>query len=124
MQNAIFQWPDEERMTKYAYNCNFSMITHDRTRYEYIRKLQEEEEEAERGSHVRQLTESEKEALIEGLKAKWEKVNTDYQATTHITKLDTIGKVRRKEQYEALLTQIEKDIEKLHKRTVVVDLTY
>ena len=60
--------------------------------YEYIRKLQEEEEEAERGSHVRQLTESEKEALIEGLKAKWEKVNTDYQATTHITKLDTIGK--------------------------------
>ena len=92
MQNAIFQWPDEERMTKYAYNCNFSMITHDRTRYEYIRKLQEEEEEAERGSHVRQLTESEKEALIEGLKAKWEKVNTDYQATTHITKLDTIGK--------------------------------
>ena len=52
MQNAIFQWPDEERMTKYAYNCNFSMITHDRTRYEYIRKLQEEEEEAERSSHV------------------------------------------------------------------------
>jgi hypothetical protein len=92
--------------------------------YEYIRKLQEEEEEAERSSHVRQLTDSEKEALIEGLKAKWEKVNTDYQATTHITKLDTIGKVRRKEQYEALLTQIEKDIEKLHKRTVVVDLTY
>merc|ERR1712159_286109 len=65
--------------------------------YEYIRKLQEEEEEMERSSHVRQLTESEKEALIEGLKAKWEKVNTDYQATTHITKLDTIGKVRRKE---------------------------
>ena len=45
-----------------------------------------------RSPEVRQLTESEKEALIEGLKAKWEKVNTDYQATTHITKLDTIGK--------------------------------
>ena len=71
-----------------------------------------------RSPEVRQLTESEKEALIEGLKAKWEKVNTDYQATTHITKLDTIGKVRRKEQYEALLTQIEKDIEKLHKRAL------
>merc|ERR1711959_755214 len=90
--------------------------------YEYIRKLQEEEEQ--KANQVRQLTEEEKAALIEGLKAKWEKVNTDYQATTHITKLDTIGKVRRKEQYEALLTQIEKDIEKLHKRTVVVDLTY
>jgi len=91
--------------------------------YEYIRKLQEEEEEMERSSMVRQLTDDEKNALVEGLKAKWEKVNTDYQATTHITKLDTIGKVRRKEQYEALLTQIEKDIEKLHKRTVVVDVT-
>merc|ERR1711907_842930 len=91
--------------------------------YEYIRKLQEEEEEAERSSHVRQLTDSEKDSLIEGLKAKWEKVNTDYQATTHITKLANVGKVRRKEQYEALLTQIEKDIEKFHKRAVLVDVT-
>merc|ERR1712100_814797 len=86
--------------------------------YEYIRKLQEEEEEAERSSHVRQLTESEKDALIEGLKAKWEKVNTDYQATTHITKLDTEDKVRRKEQYEASLQQIERDMEKLNKRYI------
>jgi hypothetical protein len=91
--------------------------------YEYIRKLQEEEEEEQKANQVRQLTEEEKAALIEGLKAKWEKVNTDYQATTHITKLDTIGKVRRKEQYEALLTQIEKDIEKFHKRAVLVDVT-
>ena len=32
--------------------------------------------------------------------------------------LDTIGKVKRKEQYEAQLAQIEKDIEKLSKRHV------
>jgi len=91
--------------------------------YDYIRRLQEEEEEAERNASVRQLTEDEKNALIEGLKAKWEKVNTDYQATTHITNLDSTGKKRRKELYEALLTQIEKDIEKLHKRAVLVDVT-
>jgi hypothetical protein len=91
--------------------------------YEYIRQLQEEEEKEQQANHVRQLTEEEKTALISGLKAKWEKVNTDYQATTHITKLESIGKVRRKEQHENLLTQIEKDIEKLHKRAVLVDVT-
>merc|ERR1711998_233775 len=91
--------------------------------YEYIRKLQEEEEEAERSSHVRQLTDSEKSALIEGLKAKWEKVNTDYQATTHITLMDSIGKKIRKEKYEAMLALIEKDIEKLNKGQIIVDVT-
>jgi len=90
--------------------------------YDYIRRLQEEEEREMREGQVRQLTEDEKNALIEGLKAKWEKVNTDYQATTHITKMDSVGKKRRKEQYEALLMQIEKDIEKLHKRAVLVDV--
>ena len=34
--------------------------------------------------------------------------------------LDTIGKVKRKEQYEAQLAQIEKDIEKLQKPIVYV----
>merc|ERR1719440_2590587 len=91
--------------------------------YDYIRRLQEEEEEEIRNSQVRQLTEDEKNALIEGLKAKWEKVNTDYQATTHITYMDTVGKKIRKEKYEAMLMQIERDIEKLHKRAVLVDVT-
>merc|ERR1719443_2049302 len=90
--------------------------------YDYIRRLQDEEEEEIRNSQVRQLTEDEKNALIEGLKAKWEKVNTDYQATTHITYMDTVGKKIRKEKYEAMLMQIEKDIEKLHKRAVIVDV--
>jgi len=90
--------------------------------YEYIRQLQEQEE-AERNSQVRLLTEDEKGALVAGLKAKWEKVNTDYQATTHITKLDTMGKLRRKEQYEAMLQQVEKDMDKLNKRYIFVDTT-
>jgi len=91
--------------------------------YEYIRRLQEEEEEAYRNSTVRTLADDEKNALIEGLKAKWEKVNTDYQATTHVTYLDSTGKKRRKEQYEAMLALIEKDIEKLHKGQILIDVT-
>jgi len=90
--------------------------------YEYIKRLQVEEEEA-RKSMVRQLAPEEKEGLINGLKAKWEQVNTDYQATTHLTKLDTAGKVKRKEKYEAELSQIEKDIEKLNRKHIFVDTT-
>jgi len=90
--------------------------------YDYIAALTQQEEE-ERAGQVRLLTEEEKGALVCGLKAKWEKVNTDYQATTHITKLDTRGKVRRKEQYEASLQQIERDMEKLNKRYIFVDTT-
>merc|ERR550514_1668439 len=52
--------------------------------YDYIRMLQEQEEEA-RSAQVRPLTEDERQALILGLKAKWEQTNTEYQATTHIT---------------------------------------
>jgi len=85
--------------------------------YEYISLMQQREEE----SPVRLMTDSEKNALIEGLKAKWESVNHDYQAITHMTKLDTVGKIKRKESYEAELSQIEKDIERLNKKAIYVD---
>lgn len=90
--------------------------------YDYIRGLQEQAEEASR-PQVRPLDDEERLALIEGLKAKWEQVNTNYQAGTHLTKLDTVGKLRKKEKYEAELSQIEKDIEKLNKRNISVDQT-
>ena len=47
-------------------------------------------------------------------------VNTAYQAGTHITKLDTRGKMKRKERHEAELSQIEKDIEKLSKKHIII----
>jgi len=88
--------------------------------YDYIRQLQDQEENYRNGQS-RMLTDDDKHQLITGLKAKWEAVNTDYQATTHLTKLDTIGKVKRKEKYEAELQQIEKDIEKLNRKNIYVD---
>merc|ERR1712072_932862 len=89
--------------------------------YEYIRHLQSQEDYGK--AQARVLTDEEKAGLIMGLKSKWEQVNTDYQATTHLTKLDTIGKVKRKEKYEAELSQIEKDIEKLNRKHIYVDTT-
>merc|ERR1712048_653320 len=91
--------------------------------YEYIRALEEQRQDLTR-SQVRSLDEAERSDLIHGLKAKWEAVNTDYQATTHLTKLDTIGKTKRKEKYEAELSQIEKDIEKLNRKNIVVNNMY
>jgi len=87
--------------------------------YEYIRKMQQQEEVGR--SSVRELDEDERLQLIDGLKTRWEKINTDYQAGTHLTKLDTIGKIKRKEKHEAELTQIEKDIERLNRKTIIID---
>jgi hypothetical protein len=88
--------------------------------YEYIRQIQAQEDDRRNGQSTA-LGDEERYKLIEGLKAKWEQVNTDYQATTHLTKLDTIGKVKRKEKYESTLQQIEKDIEKLNRKNIYID---
>mmetsp|Transcript_123668 Transcript_123668/g.385071 ORF Transcript_123668/g.385071 Transcript_123668/m.385071 type:complete len:276 (+) Transcript_123668:75-902(+) len=85
--------------------------------YDYIRQLEQQREDQSRPM-VRPLDEEERKSLIEGLKAKWEQVNTEYQATTHLTKLDSFGKIKRKEKYEAELSQIEKDIEKLNRQNI------
>mmetsp|Transcript_77870 Transcript_77870/g.180638 ORF Transcript_77870/g.180638 Transcript_77870/m.180638 type:complete len:278 (-) Transcript_77870:117-950(-) len=90
--------------------------------YDYIRQLQQAQDD-QFAMQERPLDEAERKSLIEGLKSKWEQVNTEYQATTHLTKLDTYGKIKRKEKYEAELSQIEKDIEKLSRKNIIVDTT-
>jgi hypothetical protein len=66
------------------------------------------------------ISQEEKEELIDALKTKWDAVNARYQKMCHMVKLDTIGKVRRKEEMEAELTQLEKDIEILEKGEVII----
>jgi len=91
--------------------------------HSYIQEMMQQQEDLNR-SRVKGMDENERVNLIEGLKAKWEQVNTEYQATTHLTVLDTTGKVKRKEKYEAELSQIEKDIEKLNRKNIMVDAGY
>lgn len=45
--------------------------------------------------HAEELTPDERENLLSALKEKWDDMNKKYQQMTHMTKLDTIGKVRR-----------------------------
>jgi len=79
--------------------------------YEYIRQLREEAAEA--GLQQRSMTAEERESMITGLKAKWELINSEYQLGTHMTTLDTVGKIARKENHEKTMTELEKAIDKL-----------
>lgn len=89
---------------------------------EQIRRLMdsEKEEEAKRQSQMRALSEDEKQELLSALKKKWETVNAQYQGMTHMTALDTLTKIRRKEEYESNLAELEKSMEKLNKKVVFV----
>lgn len=91
--------------------------------YDYIRTMQEAEVDAAPAG-MRKLEEGEREGLVRQLKGKWDEINVAYQKTSvlNLNSLDTIGKVKRKEQYEAQLAQIERDIEKLSKKVVYVTL--
>lgn len=68
------------------------------------------------------MTDEERSELVTALKKKWDAVNSMYQQSSvlSLASLDTIGKVKRKEMYEAQLAQIEKDIEKLSKKQVYI----
>jgi len=90
--------------------------------YEYIQRLHEEEE-AQRASRIQEVKPEDQQELIEALKARWEVVNHKYQGQTHLTKLDTLGKIRRKEQNEKELAQLEKDIQKMNKQSIYIDTT-
>jgi len=67
-----------------------------------------------------ELNESDREELVQKLKEKWAHLNGKYQMGTHLVSLDTAGQVRRKEQLENALTQVETDIERLSKGKILI----
>lgn len=67
-----------------------------------------------------ELEEKDRANLIMKLKEKWAHLNAKYQLGTHLVSLDTAGQVRRKEQLELALTQVEHDIEKLTRGSSVL----
>jgi len=70
--------------------------------------------------HFDELEEKERANLILKLKEKWASLNAKYQLGTHLVSLDTAGQVRRKEQLELALTQVEGDIDKLSRANNVL----
>lgn len=87
---------------------------------EYVRRVmgREQQEAINRQPQMRKLPEEERRQLLHDLKVKWAQVNKTYQTLTQA--IDTIGKIRRKEQYESQLKQLETSIEKLSRPVVYV----
>ncbi|GHP09440.1 hypothetical protein PPROV_000817500 [Pycnococcus provasolii] len=72
------------------------------------------------GQGMQPMDEEDRLELLGHLKEKWGKLNEAYQKLTFT--LDTPAKQKRKERYEADLTQLETDIHKLSKPNVMVNL--
>lgn len=90
--------------------------------YGMIEKVKNERENLE-NNKTRQLGETEKQDLINSLKQKWSRLNSDYQCMTHITKIDSIGQIRRKESLESQLKEVENALKRLSKPVILVDMT-
>jgi hypothetical protein len=74
------------------------------------------EQDAVDGPRMRELSEDERDTLLLQLKEKWGAVNEKYQRMTFkkiSTSNSTAGAIRRKEECETMLSQLEKDIERL-----------
>jgi hypothetical protein len=93
---------------------------------EYMHTMLQQERQQHRanGPQMVLLPEEDRLALLDDLKLKWADVNRRYQQMTHILMLDSHGKIRRKEQLELELTQLEKSIEKVAKPNVYVQQGY
>merc|ERR1711988_1087393 len=88
--------------------------------YNYIMQMQEAaNEEMEEGCRTRVLNDDERMEMIEGLKTNWDRINKAYQTLSFT--LDTPAKKQRKEEFEAQLEQIERDIDRLSKGQIFVE---
>jgi len=110
--------PDFGAVPEYLYKVKADVTAEK----EAIRRMMdsEKEEEAKRQQKMRVLGDGEKAELLGSLKKKWDSINKEYQGMTHMTALDTFTKIRRKEQFESQLAELEKSIEKLSKKVVFV----
>lgn len=82
---------------------------------EYVRQLFSDQG-AVGGPAMKEMPEDEREMLLDALKEKWDSVNKVYQAITHkriSSSTSTAGAIRRKENCEKELAQLEKDIQRL-----------
>lgn len=88
----------------------------------YVREKMGEIEESP--EIFERMTEDERIDLLDALKEKWDALNRKYQKITHHVSLDTIGELRRKEDMEAALKQIEGFIDKLERASAVLIREY
>lgn len=69
------------------------------------------------------LSEDQVESLRSGLNKKLDNLNREYANLSHKTKVDSIVMKNKKESLEKEMAQIEKDLEKISKKVVYVNMT-
>jgi len=111
---------DYGKVPSYLQNVKQEIAQENAMIEEYVKRQEQEGMLASDDPPDEEITDDERDELLDALKTKWDAVNSKYQKMCHMVKLDTIGKVRRKEQMEAELTQLEKDIDMLEDRKVVI----
>ena len=84
----------------------------------YVKEKMGEIEEAP--EVFERMPEDERNSLLDALKEKWDFLNRKYQKITHHVSLDTIGELRRKEDMESALKQVEADIDKLERAAAIL----
>jgi len=92
--------------------------------YKAIAEMKQERESKQRHNaqttEIELLPESERVSLLNAMKQKWERINSEYQQMTHLVALDTISKIKRKERFEAELSRLERDIQRFSKKHVFI----
>lgn len=111
---------DYGKVPSYLQNVKSEIESENAMIEEYVKRQEMEGALAGEDPPEEEITDEERDELLDALKTKWDAVNCKYQKMCHMVKLDTIGKVRRKEQMEAELTQLEKDIDMLEDRKVII----
>lgn len=83
--------------------------------YRYVAGLSEDAHSVAR-DRMRLIPDAERAELIDGLKTRWEALNRDYQRTS--VSVDSPSKIARKENLEAEMDQVERDIDTLSRQFV------
>jgi len=89
--------------------------------YNTIREMHNRNAEEE-ARKKRLLTEDETATLREGLTKKMEQMKREYANFTHKAVFDTLVVKKRKEALEKEMSIVEKDLERLSKKNVIVDM--
>ena len=90
--------------------------------YVSIREMQRRNEE-EDAKRKKVLSEDEIKTLREGLLKKLEQLKYSYGQITHKKKYDTLVLLKKKEGLEKEMATVEKDLQLLNNKNVIVDLT-
>ncbi|KAL4442527.1 hypothetical protein ABPG74_006929 [Tetrahymena malaccensis] len=130
VQNILSSPPKNEPQQDWLKKKNYGKIPlylnrlKEQTQQEYeTLKNFIDQEEAIKRSQVYEIPQEELQQLRSGLKERWNELNQEYQKTSHKSKLDTLSKVQKRLNLEQQLSQIEKDIELLNKKRIIVDAT-